>query len=116
MNLEKGAALIALVWLIGALVLMSRSIRRGRELAAELATRHPRTYEALGRPRPGYLYSIRRDHFAQFVARRAYEDLSDPALAAEFEAYRQDEARLVVSLLVSMGVVFLLIMAVRYAA
>jgi len=116
MNLEQGAALVALTWLIGALLLMARSIRRGRELAAGLESRDPDTYEALGRPRPGFLYSPRRDRFSQFVARREYESLSDPVLAAKFEAYRRHEARLVVCLLASMGVVFLMVMVVRYAA
>jgi hypothetical protein len=84
-------------------------------LAERLAERHPEAYEALGRPRPGYLDSVRRDRFATFVARRGYETLSDPVLASEFDAYRKSEARLVISVLASMMAVFALVLAVRYA-
>ena len=113
--MERGAALVAVAWLIGALLVMGRSIRHGRSLAEKLAERHPEAYEALGRPRPGYLYSVRRDRFAQFVARRGYETLSDPMLASEFDAYRKSEARSVISILASMLVVFFLLLAVRHA-
>ncbi len=116
MGFEKALGVFALAWLIGALFLMARLIRRGRELAQTLATRHPETYEALGRPRPGYLQSVRRDRFARFVARREFEKLPDPALSAQFEAYRKADARLVLSLLASLLVLALLIFAVRYAA
>lgn len=116
MELKKAVAVIALGWLIGALLLMGRSIQRGRELAKTLAKRHPETYEALGRPRPGYLHSVRRDRFARFVGRREYENLADPDLSARFEDYRKFEARLVLSVLASMAVVALLVFAVRYAA
>jgi len=113
--LEQGAALVAVAWLIGAVLVMGQSIRRGRSLSEKLAERHPETYEALGRPRPGYLYRVRRDKFAQFVARRGYEVLADPVLASEFDAYRKSEARLVVSILASMLVVFVFLLAVRHA-
>ncbi len=116
MELEQVVALIALAWLFGALLLMSSSIRRGRELAKKLADRHPGVYEASGRPWPGYLYSVRRNRFAQFVARRRYEQLSDSALAAEFEAFRRHEARLVIGLLSSMLLVFCGVLLVRHAA
>ena len=115
MELEKAVGLIALGWLIGALLLMGRSIRRGRELAETLARRHPKIYEALGRPRPGYLHSVRRDRFAQFVGRREYENLADADLSARFENYRRFEARLVLSVLASLAVVAVLILAVRHA-
>ena len=78
---------------------MARSIRRGRELAETLATRHPDTYAALGRPRPGYFESARRTRFAQFVGRRDFEQLSDDLLSAQFESYRKSEARLILSIL-----------------
>ena len=113
MALEHAVALLALGWLVGALLLLGRSIRLGRSLAESLATRHPDEYEDLGRPRPGWLQSLRRDRFAQFVARRAYERLQDPVLASEFEAYRKAEARLVIALIASLLVVFVLVMAVR---
>ena len=116
MDTEKVVGLIALAWLIGALILMAGSIRRGRKLAKTLATRHPEIYESLGRPRPGFLYSARRDRFAQFVARREYQKLADPALSAQFEAYRKSEARLVLSVIASLVIVALLVLAVRYAA
>ena len=116
MEPDKAAGLIAVAWLIVAILLIARLIRQGRELAAALAARHPETYEALGRPRPGYFYSASRTRFAQFVARREYEQLGDPALAARFEDYRKAEARLLLSLLLSLAVVGLLVMAVRYAA
>ncbi len=116
MELDKALGLIALGWLVGAILLLARLIRRGQELAAALATRHPETYEALGRPQPGYLHSVRRSRFAHFVARRKYENLCDPALSAQFEDYRKAEARLLLSLLASLGVVALLVLTVRHAA
>lgn len=114
MEPEKALGLIALAWLIGAMLLMMGSIRRGRELAQKLAARHPEVYEAIGRPLPGYLESVRRSRFAQFVARRQFENLGDPALAAQFETYRKYEARLILSLLASLLVVLLLVVVVRY--
>lgn len=114
MELKKVVALIALGWLIGAVILMGRSIRRGQALAEALARRHPETYEALGRPRPGYFHSVRRSRFAGFVARREFENLGDPELAAHFDNYRRSEARLVLSILASMVVVALLVLVVRY--
>ena len=113
MESEKVVGLVALGWLVGSFLLMARSIRSGRDLAEELATRHPATYEALGRPRPGYLESVRRTRFAQFVGRREFEDLSDGWLSAQFEAYRKSEARLVLSILASGVIVILLAFAVR---
>jgi hypothetical protein len=115
MGIEQVVAVIALGWLIGAVLLMGRSIRRGRVLAEALAQRHPQTYEALGRPRPGYFHSVRRSRFAGFVARREFENLGDPELAAQFDNYRRSEARLVLSILATMIVVALLVLAVRYA-
>lgn len=106
---------IAVAWLTGAMLLLMRLVRRGKKLAADLAARHPGIYEALGRPQPGFLHSVRRSHFARFVARREYENLGDSALSAEFEDYRQAEARLLIVLLVSLGFVGFLILAVRYA-
>jgi hypothetical protein len=116
MGPEKAVAIIALGWLIGALLLMGRSVRKGRRLAETLAKRHPEIYEALGRPRPGYLHSVRRDRFARYVGRREFENLADPELSARFENYRKFDARLVLSVLASLVVVALLVLAVRYAA
>ena len=113
---ETAVGLVALSWLIGSLLLMVRSIRRGRDLAEVLAARHPATYEALGRPRPGYLESARRTRFAQFVGRREFEDLADPSLSAQFESYRRSEARIVLSILASGALVAALAFAVRNAA
>lgn len=108
MEFEKAVGFIELGWLIGAILLMAGWIRRGRRLAAALAEKHPETYETLGRPQPGYFHSVRRSRFAQFVAHREYEKLGDPELSACFENYRKTEARLLWSLLVSLGVVALL--------
>lgn len=116
MELEKAVGLVALTWLIGSLLLFARLIRRGREISKVLAARYPETYEAAGRPRPGYLYSARRDRFAQFVGRREFDDLEDGALAARFEAYRQSEARLLLSVLASGAVVALIAVAVGHAS
>jgi hypothetical protein len=116
MELEKIVALVALAWLVGVLLLMALSIRRGRNLADRLATRHPELYEAAGRPRPGFLPDARRNRFASFVGRREYEKLPDPQLAAEFEEFRRSETRLVFSVLASLVVVFLLVLAVRHGA
>lgn len=116
MDLEATVALLALAWLVGSFLLMARSIRRGRDLAEELAARHPATYEALGRPRPGYFESVRRNRFARFVGGREYEDLADPPLAARFEAYRKSDQRLVLSIIAAGAVVALLGLAVQHAA
>lgn len=109
---QHATVTLALVWLIGSMLLMMRSIRRGRALAVELALRHPDVYEALGKPRPGYLDSARRDRFARFIARREYETLSDPVLAARFEDYRRAEARTIVAIFAAMVAVCLLALAV----
>lgn len=116
METEKILGLIAIGWLAGANILFVRLIRRGRLLTEELATRYPETYEALGRPRPGVLYSDRWSRFSRFLARREYENLDDPALAARFDAYRRAEARLLLILLVSLGIVALLVLIVTRAA
>ena len=116
MEYEKVLGFIVLGWLIGAILLITRLIRRGRKLAAVLAAQHPEIYEALGRPQPGYFYSARRSRFAQFVARREYENLGDSALSAQFEGYRKAEARLLLSLLASLGLVALLVLTVQYVA
>jgi hypothetical protein len=116
MESEKVVGLVSLSWLIGSFLLMARFIRRGRDLAEALATRHPATYEALGRPRPSYLDSVRRTRFAQFVGRREFENLADGSLSAQFEAYRKSEARVVVSILASGVIVVLLAFSVRHTA
>ena len=105
MDSEEIVGLAALTWLVVSLILMARFIRRGRDLAEALATRHPAAYEALGRPRPGYLESVRRTRFSQFVGRREFESLADGALSARFEAYRKSEARLILSILISGAIV-----------
>lgn len=114
MDVEKVLGFIVLGWLIGAVLLMARWVRRGRRLVTLLATRYPETYEALGRPQPGFLQSARRSQFTRFMSRRKYEDLEDPALAVQFEQYRKAEVRLLVLLLVSLVIVGLLVMTVRY--
>ena len=116
MELETAVGLIALSWLVGSVLLMARPIRSGRDIAEKLATRDPVTYEALDRPRGGYFESVRRMRFAGFVGRREFENLSDGALAAEFEAYRKSEARLVLSILAGGVVVALLACTTRDAA
>ena len=116
MELQTAFGLVALGWLVGATLLMARSVRRGRELAEELAARHPATYEELGQPRPGFFESARRTRFAQFVGRREFEALSDPVLSASFETYRRSEARLVVAIVASGALVALLALAMRPAA
>jgi len=108
------SGLIALAWLIGALLVMSRSIRSGRAAAAALAARHPELYESLGRPRPGYFHSVRRGRFAQFVARREYENLGDPMLSAQFEAHRKSEARHLLFVVASLLVVAVFLYVVRH--
>jgi hypothetical protein len=116
MESDKALGLLALGWLIGAILLSARFIRSGRALAEALAARHPETYEALGRPQPGYLQSVRRSRFAQFVAHREYENLGDPVLSGRFEDYRKAEVRLLSSLLASLGIVALLVLTVRHVS
>ena len=96
MNSETVLGVIALIWLVVSFLLMARSISTGRALAEALALRHPKTYEELGRPYPGYFESVRRTRFARFVGQREFEALSDPVLVARFEAHRRSEAKLVV--------------------
>ncbi len=116
MNLETTIGILALVWLVISVLLMARFIRIGRNLSEVLAARHPKTYEALGRPRPGFFYSSRRTKFAQFVGQREYEQLDDATLSNKFDAYRKAEARLILSIFASGAIVALLGLAVRYAA
>lgn len=112
---ERILAYVALGWLIGAWLLLVGSVRRARALADALAARHPEKYEALGRPRPGYFDSIRRDRFARFVGRREFQQLGDPPLIAEFEAHRKAETRLMIFILSTLAVIALLMLAVRQA-
>lgn len=116
MEPEKTVAVLALCWLITSVILLARSIRRGRALAIELATRYPETYDALGRPQPGFFQSARRSRFAQFIMRREYETLGDSDLCARFEDYRSAELRLLVVVLVSMIVVALLVLSAHYVS
>jgi len=112
---EKGLAYVALAWLIGAVLVMMRSVRRGRELAESLATRHPDLYEALGRPLPGYLESARRTRWARWLGRREFAELEDGALVAELEAHRKAEARRVISIL-AIGAVIAAVLVVQRTA
>lgn len=116
MEIEKMLGLVILGWLIGAVLLMARLVRKGRKLTTKLATRYPELYEHLGRPRPGFLQSARRSRFSQFISRRKYKKLDDPSLCTQFEKYRQAELHLLVSLLVSLLVVSVLVITVRNAA
>lgn len=110
----KIPAVAAVIWLIASFLAMARSIRRGRELAEMLSTRHPETWETLGRPRPGYFESARRTRFSRFVGRREFEQLGDEILAAQFEVYRKSETRIVLSAILSGSVLALLVLAPRY--
>ena len=114
MEIEKILGLIVLGWLIGAVLLMAGLVRKGRKLTMVLATRYPETYEALGRPQPGFFQSVRRSKFSQFISSRAYENLDDASLSAQFEAYRKAETRLLVAVLASLVVVALLVATVRH--
>jgi alkylation response protein AidB-like acyl-CoA dehydrogenase len=111
---EEGAAFIALAWLAAAVVLVARSVRRGRDLADDLAASYPETYEELGRPRPGYFMTLRQNRFTQFIARREYAGLGDARLTVRFEEYRQAEARLLIVLLASLAVACLVIYVLRH--
>lgn len=113
MNYEKVLAVAALLWLIGSVLLMARSVRAGRSLTDRLARQDPEAYEALGRPRPGFFYSARRSRFAEFLSRRAYENLDDASLSEQFEAFRASERRLVLSTLAVGGLLALLVLAVQ---
>ncbi len=116
MESQTVVGVAGLCWLVCSFLVMARSVRRGRELAETLAKRHPATYEGLGRPRPGYLQSVRRTRFARFVGRREYENLDDESLSTQFEAYRRSESRLVVAILTSGVALALLAFAVRHTS
>ena len=96
------------------MLFLVRSVRRGQALADTFAIRHREKYEASGRPRPGYIDSIRRDRFARFVAQREYRDLGDPQLAAKFEEYRKAERRVMLVIIMTMVIVGALVVAVQY--
>ena len=116
MHAETTLGLLALAWLVVAFLLMARNVREGRHLAEQLAARHPPVYESLGRPRPGYFESPRRTRFARFVGKREFEALGDPGLAAEFEAFRKGEARLLLSIMGSGALVALVGLLVQHSA
>lgn len=114
MELEKIPGLILLAWLIGSVLLMAGLVRKGRRLTAVLARRHPETYETLGRPQPGFFQSVRRRQFARFISSRAYENIDDPALSAQFEDYRKAEIRLLVAVLLSLVIVAVPVLMVTH--
>jgi len=116
MDSKTAIGFAASAWLVVSFMLMARSIQKGRQLAQELAARHPDTYKALGHPRPGYFESIRRTRFAQFVGRGEFENLPDGALAARFRAYKRSEARLVIGILATGILVSLGAYMLRHAA
>jgi hypothetical protein len=114
MQIEDVVAYIALAWLIIAMLFIARSIRRGQALADTLAMRHREKYKAWGEPRPGFLHHERRDRFARFVAQRKYLELGDSRLAAQFEAYRKDERRLMLVVISTMVIMGGLVLLVQY--
>ena len=116
MEFEKLMGLIVLAWLLGSVFLMARMIRRARKLVSLLEARYPEFYAAAGRPRPGFLHSLRRNRFSQFIARREYENIGDPSLAARFEQYRKAEGRLLVYVLASLVLVGLIVFALNLVA
>jgi hypothetical protein len=116
METETVFGVIGLVWMVASVFVMGRSIRKGRGLVDVLATRHPETYEELGRPRPSYWASARGRRFGQFLGRREFEDLDDALLSAEFEAFRKSETRLVLSVIGSGLVLGLLVFVMKLSA
>lgn len=84
-------------------VLLASSVRRGRTLCDELARRHPAEYERLGRPRPGYFDSARRNAYLRFVLQRGFAALEDPVLVEAFARLRRSELRQLVFLLAGFG-------------
>ena len=92
----QAQALIAVAFLAFLSVcgtLMALSVRRGRELCDELALRLPEHYVELGRPRPGFFESPRRQAYLRFVLQRQYATLADPWLVDRFDALRRSEMR-----------------------
>jgi hypothetical protein len=107
---ESAIAAAAAGWLAMAMGWLVRSVQYGRRLAAELESRDPDRYEALGSPRPGYFDSIRRNPFFRFVMQAEFRSLTDAALVEQFEAYRRTEIRglaVVLSTLAILGVAVL---------
>lgn len=103
------------VYLAISMVWITVWVRRGQELAARLALRHPDRYEALGRPRPGYFDSPQRTRFARYLAAREYRELPDPPLVEEFEELRRFERRMMTVLMVGLGALGIAIAILRYA-
>ena len=82
---------------------MVRSVRGGKELAAELAKRFPTEYQAWGRPQPGYFDSARRHAYFRFLMQRKYQALPDPVLVEQFRHHRRSELWFLVFLLAGFG-------------
>jgi hypothetical protein len=101
---EHAVAIAGLVFMVVVFVLMSWTIRRGREVCREMAERLPDEYEAYGSPMPGYLAGPRRNAYMKFVMQRTYEELSDPHLPTEFAKLRDHEARQLWLMLAGFGV------------
>ena len=113
MELDQILGLILLGWLVSAMVLISLLVRRGRKLTAFIKSRHPETYEELGRPRPGLWNSARRTRFARFIAQREFEELGDDRLSQACEAYRKAEIRVLLGIVISLAVVGSLVLTLR---
>jgi hypothetical protein len=116
MSATNVALAIASVWLLGSVALIARSVRAGRTLADALAARHPDTYEELGRPRPTYLESVRRNRFTRFILRQEYKSLDDTVLEPQFEKYRSDELRRLALIGTGAVVTFAVLLWARHAA
>ena len=117
MEPEKVLAVLAIVWLIASFLAMARSIRRLKRstwyifrirLPAETRT-HP-----LASGDHEVRRDLRRTRFSRIVGRREFEQLGDEILAAHFEIYRKNEARIVLSAILSGSVLALLVLALRY--
>ena len=100
---------MAMGWLV-------RSVQYGRRLAAELESRDPDRYEALGSPRPGYFDSIRRNPFFRFVMQAEFRSLTDAALVEQFEAYRRTEIRGLAVALSTLAILGVAVLWIEYLA
>ncbi len=107
---------LAVGFSITCVLLIHRSVARGRVICDRLAREHPALYAAIGQPRVGYFASGARSRFDQFLFGRGYRHLEDPDLVRQCEALRRFNLRLLLILLSGFGLLGAAMLALRAAA
>lgn len=95
MSPEHQVGIVGTALLAVAVLLMVRSVLRGRAACREFERRLPREYAAHDSPRPSLFLSPRNTAYTLFLFQRRFESLSERALVKRFDdIYRQDTALL----------------------